>query len=918
MPYVTARGSVALCRMIGASGGRSPGAARPDTVLSATHPERVVQLLERASHLDALGRALAEAGAGAGRLVFVAGEAGVGKTALIQAFAVAARAATLVLRGACDPLSTPRPLGPLIDIAALSGGELAELLGTGAPRHAVFQGFLNVLAGTRRPVLAIVEDVHWADEATLDLLRFTGRRIERTRALLVATYRDDEVGAHHPLRIVLGDLATAAGVRRMTVPPLSVTAVRTLAADSGVDAVELHRQTGGNPFFVSEVLAAGGQGIPATVRDAVLARAARLSLTGRAALEAAAVSGPIAEPWLLAAVAGADAPAVAESVVAGMLRDDARGYSFRHEIARAAVLSAIAPGRRQALQRAALDALRAASQEAAAGPVDLARLAHHAAEAADGAAVLELAPAAARQAARLGAHREAASHYEQALRFAERLPLAARAALLEAYALENAIIDHLPAALAARQQAIALWQRLGDPRRAAAGLSRLAMLHVFEARNADAEQAIRAALDLLAPLAPGLEHVIAYRIQAQIYLHHRDTTEAVKWGAQAISLGERVGDVENLAAAHNAVGVALLQMGDARGRAHLEQGFSVAREAGLDSVAVVSFSHLASNAGEYYQFPRADRYLREGLAFATERDLDSHLYYMLAWQALSHLYQGRWADAADVAGSVLRQPVLSGITRIMALVALGRVRARRGDPDAWSALDEALDLAAASATLQRLGPVHAARAEAAWLASDSERSRSEAQAAWDLALHHRHPWHTGELAYWQWRAADALVMPDWAARPFRLQIAGDWQAAASAWQQLNCPYEEARALAAGDETAQRQALRSFEQLGARPMVEDVTRRLRERGARGIPRGPRPSTRANPAGLTRREREVLELLAAGLRNQEIAARLYLAPKTVERHVSAVLAKLGVRTRTEAAREAARLGLIPQNGGPVRQI
>ena len=269
-----------------------------------------MELLERDTFLADLERLLADAAAGRGRLVFVGGEAGVGKTAFVSRVAESARKTARVLVGACDPMSTPRPLAPVLDIAATVGGTLERLLAdSGQPRHRILRAILGELSGGLRPTLAVFEDAHWADEATLDLLRFVGRRCGSTRLLLIVTYRDDEVGPTHPLRVVLGDLATAAPVRRLSLPCLSEAAVRRLAEGSALDPVELHRRTAGNPFFATEALASGSDAIPATVRDAVLARASRLSKAGRATLDAAAVIGAHGEAWLLAEVAGRDAPA---------------------------------------------------------------------------------------------------------------------------------------------------------------------------------------------------------------------------------------------------------------------------------------------------------------------------------------------------------------------------------------------------------------------------------------------------------------------------------------------------------------------------------------------------------------------------------------------------------------------------------
>lgn len=248
-----------------------------------------MSLLERSGFLETLSGFLLEASAGRGGLVFLGGEAGVGKTALVEAFRDTVPDTVQVAVGACDSLSAPRPLGPLADMADTLG--LEGRLGPQTERTEVFQAILALLNTPASPRLLVFEDVHWADEATLDLLRFLGRRLGSTRALLIATYRDEEVGSQHPLRTVLGDLATSGAVRRMALTPLSQSAVRRLAEGSALDAERLHYQTGGNPFFVTEILAAGSETIPVTVRDAVLARVSRLAPAGRAVLEAASIVG---------------------------------------------------------------------------------------------------------------------------------------------------------------------------------------------------------------------------------------------------------------------------------------------------------------------------------------------------------------------------------------------------------------------------------------------------------------------------------------------------------------------------------------------------------------------------------------------------------------------------------------------------
>ncbi|HEX6574661.1 MAG TPA: AAA family ATPase, partial [Gemmatimonadaceae bacterium] len=248
----------------------------------------VLNLLERGPVLLELSRYLAEADKGHGRLVFVGGEAGIGKTWLVRRFAELIRERTPMLIGSCDPLSTPRSLGPLLDVADRIEDSEIDLFSS---KDRIFRDLLGALSSPKKTTVLAFEDVHWADEATLDLLRFLARRIDDRRALLIATFRSDEVGDHHPLRHVLGDTATALGVRRINVQPLSIASVRTMAGGTGVDANELYRQTGGNPFFVSEILATPNELIPPTVRDAVIARIARMSDRARSVLETASVIG---------------------------------------------------------------------------------------------------------------------------------------------------------------------------------------------------------------------------------------------------------------------------------------------------------------------------------------------------------------------------------------------------------------------------------------------------------------------------------------------------------------------------------------------------------------------------------------------------------------------------------------------------
>lgn len=861
----------------------------------------MVELLEREAELQELAAAWRDAITGQGRIALVSGEAGIGKTSLVGRFTREQNAAR-TLWGACDALFTPRPLGPLHDMAAHLRGNLPELLRTDANRAVIFSALLAELQS--RPTLAVFEDVHWADEATLDLLKFVGRRVERTSALVVLTYRDDELDSRHPLRTVLGDLATSPALRRIALAPLSEKAVQTLVGVQPIDAAELHRQTGGNPFFVTEVLDGAVQGIPVTVRDAVLARVARLSASAQALLQAAAVLGPRIEPWALTAVTGADANATEECLALGMLVAQGEVLTFRHELARQTVLDTLSPPRKLRLHQLALETLQNSPHTRA----DLTRLAHHAEAAGDHRAVLEYAPAAAHQAALADAHREAAALYHLTLRFATQVPLGDRAQWLDKYAVELHTLGALEESVAVRQEAVMAWRALGERHREGVNLARMAVTLLNVGRPAEAQQASQHALDLLQSLPPSAELAAAERTQAHLLMLNRDCAEAVVWGQRAIALAQHFNDAGVLARAYTTVGAALLLQEDERGYEYLTQCLALAREIGWEFGIANAYANLGMAFCETHRFRAARVHLKDGRAYTSERDLDFLGKYMLAWQALTALYLGEWEAALTQAHDALHGLGVTAITRIPALIALGRTHARRGEADPWASLDEALAWASDSQTVQRVGLVRAARAEAAWLMGDLQRTRDEAQAMYDLAVSKQHRWLAGELAFWRWRAGEMIPVSDGMARPFALQMNGNWQAAALDWEQRGCPYEQARALADGDASAQMTALEMFDQLGARPAAEALRQTMRTAGVTSIPRGPRPTTRAHPFGLTQRQTEILGLLVQDLTNTEIAARLHLSPKTVDRHVSAVLAKLDVHSR-EAAADLARQHTLP---------
>lgn len=864
-----------------------------------------MNLFERDSLLGSLERLLHEAADGAGRVVLIGGEAGIGKTSLAAALRDRRGAAGLWW-GACDALQTPHPLAPLHDIARANIVRFRPLLAEGTGRATLFEAVLSELQAASPATLFVIEDAHWADEATLDLLKFLGRRLDRTPCLLLVTYRDDEVTALHPLRRLMGELP-ASRTTRMQVPRLSAGAVEAMAKGALRSHEGLHAVTQGNPFFVSELLQHGIAGVPQGVQDLVLARFARLGPTAQQVAQLASIVPRRIDNWLMQAVLAPPLGAIEECLDAGLLVADRNALAYRHELARVAVERSLSAVRAQDLHAQVLAALEVED----AARTSLAWRVHHATRANDTKAVLRLAPEAAYEAQSRGAHREAAAHLETALAHGARLPDPMRAALLERLSYESYLTDHIEAALAVRSEARDLWKRMGDRLKEGDSIRWLSRLAWYNGQTEPAEAYADEAISVLDALPPGRELAMAYSNRAQLHMLQGRRADAIDWGTRALELAIRLGDKEIEAHALNNVGTARLDGDDEAGRAELERSLAISLANGLEEHAARAYVNLSFDAVMWMRFAVALDWLERGIAYCDSRDLDAWGRYMSAYQAMAWFATGHWGRAADQAAQVLRAPGLAAINRIVALTVLGHVRVRRGDPDALPLLDEALRLALPTCSMLRVGPVVAARIEAARLRNDRE---AFANAIQPLASLPQQSGYRGavmaEIAYQLRLTGIDSEPPDDAPLPYTLLFAGRWREAADAWRSLGCPYEEARALAEGDTDAKRDALAAFEHLGAAPMAERLRRELRESGVRGVPRGQRVSTQSNPHALTAREIEVLRLLCDGLRNAQIAERLSRSVRTIDHHVAAIFAKLGVTTRTEAMAAALAAGIHPQ--------
>ncbi|MFE2148453.1 ATP-binding protein [Streptomyces lavendulae] len=854
-------------------------------------------LLEREVVLQALVGHLEAAVGGPGRLVLLRGEAGIGRTAVIRQLAQRADPHIRVLLGACDPLTTPRPLGSLMDLAPYLGrpvrNALTGVLAGSCRTDEVFDHLLADL-GTC-PSLMVVEDVHWADESTLDLLRYLVRRLPTVPALLVVTYRDDEISRTHPVNGLLGTLAGYPWVYRQDLAPLSRPAVARLAGGHSVDAERLHHLSGGNPFLVTEVLAAPEEPVPASVREAVAGRLAGLSAAGRKVVDVLAVLGRRVPVPLLASVMPDPEEPLDEAVTCGIVRTDGEGAEFRHELTRLAVLDAVPAALRLRVHRKVLAVVGS-------GPVvveDLALLADHAEGAGDPHAVLEYAPAAAAHAASAGAYREAATQYARALRYADRLPPDRLAPLLEGHSRACLLSSRLDEGIAAGRSAVRVRRTLGDPLREGDDLRWLSGWLWPAGQAAEARRTGLDAVRVLEGPGPSRELARAYLNLCRLACYAHDGVEATAaYAEKATALAERFGDAGVLVQARFHTAAARV-LGEEGGWEDCEHALSsaMAQDLPVDSALLALITCWL--AAMRRDVSRTDAAVSRAESYCLDRDLQYYLLCARAWGSAGLLNGGSWIAAADAARAVLSHPHAPPVARSTALTVLGLVQARQGKERSRTLLEQAAKPVDRDCLLDT-GLGLEAQVEAAWLAGDHERVRAEAGSALAALTGRTHPWLSGPLACWIGRAGGTPPRVP-AAGPYALELAGDWAGAAARWDRLGCPYEASLARLAGDAPALHQALAAFESLGARPAVIHTRAVMRACGVRPGRRGPRSATRANPYGLTNRELEVMKLLDEGLADAEIAARLYIAPKTAGHHVGAVLAKLGVHTRHEAARK-----------------
>jgi DNA-binding CsgD family transcriptional regulator len=855
-----------------------------------------MHLLERDDVLQRLGKLLAGATDGDGRAVLVRGEAGIGKTSAVKAFIDSIGDDAHVLWGGCDDLLTARPLGPVWDMV-LDEPSLGEAL-RGPDRHEVFSVMLDLMSRSMRPTVVVIEDIHWADEATLDLIKFLGRRVERTHGLLVLTYRDGQILDDRPLRVALADVPASA-LERVSLEPLSAAAVSELASHAGEIPEGLWETTGGNPFFLTEVLAGQRDAVPVSVRDAVMGRVALLTPSGRALVDLVSVVPSRAELALVEEVLGPSQDAIAEGEAAGVieLREDA--LSFRHELARRAVEADLPEIRRRELNLAVLGAVESLGY-------DSSRAAHHARVGGDVDALIRLAPLAARRAAEVESHRESVAHLRALEPYLDRMDDEERADHYDLWAYEEYLGDEIGRAEDLIDYAIELRRRLGDPAKLGNSLLVGSRIAWVRNRRASSVEMANEAASVLESVG-GEDLAFAYSTISQLAMLAAEEERAIWYGEKALTVaGERPG--RSRAHALNNIGTARMLARYPEGVEELEASYALSQEIGSTHDQIRAAVNLSWAAITYRDLPTAELWAVRAHDLAMEREMPSFDSYALGELALIDEMRGRWAEAEAKTCYVLENLPEFGTSNLVATTLLGRLKARRGEPDAKKRLLDGWEAALRADEIQRTGPTAIALAEYVWIGGTLDATIfPRLREVLADCVDRDSPWIGGELAFWLLLLGEIDRLPGPTPEPYKLSEAGDWEAAASFWEQREIPYDRAVALSLGPDEARLEALAIFDDLGATAVAARLRADLVEAGVGSVPRGPTRATRENAFGLTPRQMDVLGHLAKGLTNSEIADLLFVSTRTVDHHVSAILDKMGVSSRAEAVSAAYDAGL-----------
>jgi ATP/maltotriose-dependent transcriptional regulator MalT len=863
-----------------------------------------MELIERGSFLTTLQSQFEDVVEGEGRCVFVSGEAGIGKTSLIKAFCNEVKNRCNIYQGICDALFTPRPLAPLYDVLLQLGKSIPESNIDSTNRTAFFTNFYQELSDRTEVNLVVFEDIHWADEATLDFIKFFARRISQLKCLFILTYRDTEIHSSHPLRNIMGQL-NPDSFTRIELQPLSKQAVGKMAEERGYNGEDVYRITTGNPFYVTEILASYSEGVPDNIKDSILSVYNKMNEKAKDVWQILSVLPTAFEMNYLDKMDASYLPAVQNCIDSKILVVDKERILFKHELYRRTIESSLSPLARIALNKKILDLLLESFEENDAPE----RIIHHAKNANEYDLVVKYAPMAARQAASVGAHVEAARLYLTAIEYYQDNDEDTLLQFYESYAYECYLTNQPKEAIIYTNRALDIWKKKNDIEKIGNSMRLLSRLWWWSGNWHRAENFAKEAIEVLESEPSSKAKAMAYSNLAQLKMLTEKLDECLYWGEKAIAIARELNDEETLSHALNNVGTVQMTQGSMeKGNELLQQSLAIALKNSYNEHAARAYTNLGCNSVMLKNYKEAEKFFEEGIRYSEERDLDAWSSYMMSWTARLKLETGYWKEACNIAETLLKNENQTPVIRIIVLVIAATIKMRTGEKDALRQLMDAKAMASQSMESQRILPVLSAILEYEWITGSMVIDNELLDAVKAKVVGSDTVYGNGEFVFWLKKARKQKLTVKKMEENYNADSPTSALKAATFWERAGSPYQQAVVLFETNDENKRKAIAIVQRLGATAVYERMKFEMRRSGVKNIPRGIRKTTQSNPEFLTDRELDVLRLLQEGLHNKEIAARLFISAKTVDHHISAILYKLEVNSRTKAVHEAEKLGII----------
>ena len=861
-----------------------------------------MQLIERDEFLASLQTHFEDISGGEGHCILVSGEAGIGKTALVKSFCKQQSGGCIIYQGACDDLFTPRPLAPLYDVLWQVNKERWPSP-PGDESSVLFSHFFQELCAKKEKILLVFEDIHWADEGTLDFIKFFVKRIHQLPCLFILTYRDDEISAKHLLRNILGQLPHDS-FSKLMITPLSKQSVVEMATQKGYNGEDVYAITGGNPFYVNEILARYSPGVPDNIKDSILAVYERQKEGTKNAWQIWSV---MPEGLEIERV-----PKIKMSIdinhcfALGVIIVQVGKVVFKHELYRRTIEESLSPLKRIELNKKMLDLFL--DDFVAKGEIE--RILHYAKNAGKKELVVKYAPEAAKKAASIGAHKQASKLYLVAIEnFAYDDP-GQLTDLWEAYAYECYLSNQIKEAISFTEKVLSAREKERDIKKTCDSLLFLSRLWWFSGDGKKAENFAQEALEILEGQPASSTKAMAYSNMSKLKMLSDEPALCILWGGKALDMAKELDIEEIFCHAMNNVGSARMLMSSSqqKGIAILHQNLEIALQHGFYEDAAQAYTNLGSNLVKIKNYVFSMQMLDDGIRFCNEKDLSSWSNYLLSWKARLLLETGEWTKACSMADAILNIENLPVISKIIALIVIAKIAMRKGEKDALALLLEVKRISFETMELQRVIPSMVALLEYEWLTEKAIIEQDEIEKTAALMQKSGIDSEKAEFGFWMKKAGRYHTSNKEMAKSYDTSSLEKAVKAAAFWEKAGCPYEYALLLFEGKEDDKRKALAIVQDLGANMVFEKLKGEMKNLGIKNIPRGLRASTRSNAAFLTGREIEILHLLKEELHNKEIAARLYISPKTVDHHISSILFKLDVGSRSKAVNEAVRMGIL----------